>query len=119
MADPLVCEVLEISADVRLVVAAAIRTEQGLQRRLGPWVVEEIGRALGLEAAERRLAIALAGYLAQRDATGRIRAYADVSTAGIEGRPVSPEWFEGLTPGEVHALAIHRQLDRELRSSLH
>ena len=119
MADPLVSEVLEIPECVRLVAAAAIRIEQGLDRRLGPWVVAEIGRALGLGEADCRVAIALAGYLARRDATGRIRSYADVSTAWTERTTVEPEWFVGLTPGEVQALAIHRELDRTLRSNLH
>jgi hypothetical protein len=61
----------------------------------------------------------VAGYLAQRDAIGRIRAYAHMSTAGLEGPSLCPESFEALTPCEARALAIHRQLDRELHSNLH
>ena len=117
--DPLVREALDMPARVRLVVAAALRVEQGVEQRLGPWVVEEIGRGLGLEPAECRWASALVGYLSHRDETGRIRSYADVSVAGLENHPLSPECFERLSPQEAQAIAIHRQLDRELRPSRH
>lgn len=117
--DPLVLEVLEISEPVRLVAAAAIRIEQGLEKRLGPWVVQEIGRALGLGEEEQKTAIALAGYLAQRDRTGRIRAYADVSMAGLQGGSVSPDWFVGLSPAEVQAVAIHREVVHQILPQPH
>ena len=119
MADPLVREMLKIPERVPLVAAAALRVEQVVARRLGPWVVEEICRAVGLEPAECRWESALAGYLSQRDATGRIRSYADASTAGLEGNPLSPLCFKRLTPHEAQAVAIHRQLDPALRPNLH
>lgn len=117
--DPLAREMLEIAEPIRLAAATALRIEQQLERRLGPWVVAEIGRALGLGEDERKVAIALAGYLAQRDQTGRFRAYADVSTAGLRRAAVSPDWYRGLSPGEAQAIAVHRELDRQILAQPH
>ena len=113
--DSLVCEMFTIPEPVRFVTAMAIRIERGLDCRLGPSVVEEIGRALGLEPAECRHASALAGYLSQRHEDGRIRSYADASTAGLEDNPLLPSCFERLTPQEAQAIAIHRELDGQIR----
>lgn len=112
LADPLVREALEIPEAIRLVVAVALRAELGLGRRLGAWVVDRIGAVLGLEHGERRIACALTGYLARYDGPDRISSYADLLTGGF----VLPSFFEGLTPGEAAAIALHRELDRQLRT---